>query len=55
MLCENGVFRYDTYLPQYETAFKDGGASGVMCSYDSINGVPSCAVSASALQPAPCC
>merc|ERR1712166_1110046 len=28
---------FDTYLPQYELAFQ-ANASGVMCSYDSING-----------------
>ena len=28
---------FDTYLPQYELAF-EANASGVMCSYDSING-----------------
>jgi beta-glucosidase-like glycosyl hydrolase len=34
---------WDTYLPQYEIAFKEGNASGVMCSYDAENGHPSCA------------
>jgi beta-glucosidase-like glycosyl hydrolase len=34
---------WDSYLPQYEIAFKQGGASGVMCSYDAENGHPSCA------------
>ena len=34
---------FDTYLPQYETAFKHGGARGVMCSYNAENGHPSCA------------
>lgn len=34
---------FDSYLAQYEIAFKEGHASGVMCSYDSINGIPSCA------------
>ena len=33
---------HDSYLAQYEEAFK-ANASGVMCSYDSINGVPACA------------
>eukprot|EP00759_Apiculatamorpha_spiralis_P036763 PhF_6_TR37047/c0_g1_i2/m.54220/K15920/XYL4; beta-D-xylosidase 4 len=36
---------YDTYLAQYKIAFVDGGASGAMCSYASINGIPSCASS----------
>jgi beta-glucosidase len=34
---------FDSYLPQYEIAFKEGGAKGGMCSYDAINGAPSCA------------
>lgn len=34
---------WDTYLPQYEQAFKEGGANGVMCSYNAENGNPSCA------------
>ena len=34
---------FDSYLPQYEIAFKQGHASGVMCSYDAENGHPSCA------------
>ena len=34
---------WDTYLPQYEAAFTRGNASGVMCSYNGINGVPNCA------------
>lgn len=33
---------WDSYLPQYEMAFKEGKASGAMCSYFSANGVPSC-------------
>ena len=33
---------WDTYLAQYEITFK-ANASGVMCSYDAENGVPSCA------------
>ena len=28
---------FDTYLPQYEAAFKQGGASGLMCSCTCIN------------------
>eukprot|EP01079_Euglenida_sp_SAG-EU17-18_P009673 gene9673-1740_t len=34
---------WDTYLPQYRTAFLEGNASGVMCSYNGENGRPSCA------------
>ncbi|GAB5353678.1 hypothetical protein AAMO2058_000054800 [Amorphochlora amoebiformis] len=33
---------WDTYLPQYQRAFNKANASGVMCSYNAINGVPSC-------------
>lgn len=32
----------DSYLPQYELAFRRGNASGAMCSYFAANGVPSC-------------
>ncbi len=34
---------WDTYLPQYRFGFVEGRAAGAMCSYASINGVPSCA------------
>ena len=34
---------YDTYLSQYEKAMVEGKATGVMCSYNGINGHPSCA------------
>ena len=33
---------WDSYLPQYEMAFKEGSTSGAMCSYFTANGVPSC-------------
>jgi beta-D-xylosidase 4 len=33
----------DTYLPAFEKGIKEGKAGGAMCSYSSINGVPSCA------------
>ena len=32
-----------TYLPAFRTSVEDGNALGVMCSYNSINGKPSCA------------
>ena len=34
---------YSTYLPAFKASVIDGGAAGVMCSYNAINGVPSCA------------
>ena len=34
---------FEAYLAQYEIAFKDGKASGAMCSYAGVNGAPSCA------------
>ena len=34
---------WDTFLPQYRLGFVEGGAHATMCSYASINGVPSCA------------
>jgi beta-D-xylosidase 4 len=33
----------DTYLKPYEMGFKEGGAVGSMCAYDSINNISSCA------------
>ena len=33
----------DTYYPAFEACVGPGGASGVMCSYNAVNGVPSCA------------
>lgn len=33
----------ETYLPAFEAGVRLGRASGVMCSYNSVNGVPSCA------------
>jgi beta-glucosidase len=33
----------ETYLPQFEAAVREGGASSVMCSYNRVNGVPACA------------
>ena len=32
----------DTYLPPWEGAISQGGALGIMCSYDGPNGIPSC-------------
>ncbi|ETI32779.1 hypothetical protein F443_20481 [Phytophthora nicotianae P1569] len=33
----------DTYFPAFRSSIVDGNAKGVMCSYNSINGVPTCA------------
>ncbi|KAL1512293.1 hypothetical protein AB1Y20_005555 [Prymnesium parvum] len=33
----------ETYLPAFRQAVERGGALGVMCSYNAVNGVPSCA------------
>ena len=33
----------DTYWPAFEKAVKVGGAQGVMCSYNAVNGQPACA------------
>lgn len=33
----------DTYLPAFRASVVDGRAKGVMCSYNSVNGVPMCA------------
>jgi hypothetical protein len=32
-----------TYMPGFETAIVQGGAMGIMCSYNSVNGRPTCA------------
>ncbi|ETO19723.1 hypothetical protein RFI_17507 [Reticulomyxa filosa] len=32
----------DTYWPAFRISVQHGGAKGVMCSYNSVNGVPSC-------------
>jgi beta-glucosidase-like glycosyl hydrolase len=32
-----------TYLPAFRAAVTRGGATGIMCSYNAINGVPTCA------------
>ncbi|EDQ91999.1 uncharacterized protein MONBRDRAFT_337, partial [Monosiga brevicollis MX1] len=34
---------WDTYLPQYEMAFRSAQPAGAMCSYNAVNGRPSCA------------
>lgn len=33
----------DTYLPAMQAALEDGKALGVMCSYNALNGIPTCA------------
>jgi beta-glucosidase len=34
---------HDTYLPAFEKRVREGQSGGDMCSYASINGIPSCA------------
>ena len=34
---------FDSYLPHFETAVKEGGALSVMCAYNSVDGQPACA------------
>lgn len=34
---------FDSYLPQFETAVKEGGALSVMCAYNRVDGQPACA------------
>ena len=34
---------WDTYLPHFEAAVREGGAYSVMCSYNSVDGLPACA------------
>ncbi|KAG6609706.1 family 3 glycoside hydrolase [Phytophthora cinnamomi] len=33
----------DTYFPAFRSSIVDGNAKGVMCSYNSVNGIPACA------------
>jgi beta-D-xylosidase 4 len=32
----------DSYLPPFQACVEKGRVSGLMCSYNSVNGVPSC-------------
>lgn len=33
----------DTYQPPFQSCVQEGHASGMMCSYNRVNGVPTCA------------
>jgi beta-glucosidase-like glycosyl hydrolase len=33
----------DTYQPPFHSCVEQGRASGIMCAYNRVNGVPSCA------------
>lgn len=33
----------ETYLPAFQSCVERGKASGLMCSYNAVNGVPTCA------------
>jgi beta-glucosidase-like glycosyl hydrolase len=33
----------DTYNPPFKSCVTDGHSSGIMCSYNQVNGVPMCA------------
>ena len=33
----------DSYMPSFQTCVEEGQVSGIMCSYNAVNGVPSCA------------
>ncbi|KAJ8623523.1 hypothetical protein MRB53_032052 [Persea americana] len=35
--------KLETFQPPFEMCVKEGDVSGVMCSYNSVNGIPSCA------------
>ena len=32
-----------TYFPAFESCVREGHAASIMCSYNAVNGVPSCA------------
>jgi len=34
---------WETYLPHFEAAVREGGAYSVMCAYNSVDGLPACA------------
>jgi beta-glucosidase len=34
---------FESYLPHFEAAIRDGGAQSVMCAYNRVNGDPACA------------
>lgn len=33
----------DTFQPPFKSCVEEGRASGIMCSYNQVNGVPTCA------------
>lgn len=33
----------DTFMPPFQRCIQDGQASGIMCAYNRVNGVPNCA------------
>ena len=46
LLCSYNISQFDlwdTYLRQYERVFTTEQPAGVMCSYNGVNGQPSCA------------
>ena len=46
LLARSQVSAYDaatTFFPAWRRSIKGGAARGVMCSYNEVNGVPSCA------------
>ena len=38
-----GVDLLDSYLPAFQSCFMEGGGKSSMCSYNAVNGVPTCA------------
>ena len=34
---------WQTYFPAFEACVRDGQGASIMCSYNAVNGVPSCA------------
>ena len=34
---------FDSFAPPFQACVEDGNASGVMCAYNAVNGIPSCA------------
>lgn len=39
----NGLILTQTYFPAFEACVQEGNVASIMCSYNAVNGVPSCA------------
>ena len=37
------MFKVDSYMVPFQACVEEGSVSGLMCSYNAVNGVPTCA------------